>query len=386
MIKVLNDRNVLATIEFPSHLMEVEASLKELKITKDDFLNNHTLYPLYHPFLFESEQKDITKMMYGHGGMGIKGKIGFLAGSILKKDFLYYCPVCTKQDFEKYGESYFRAYHQMQGVFNCHKHNIYLKKYPIFRKEISRLRYLHIDEKLVDISNNKKCLNNINIRISKMIYQIQSGKLRQLHAEKLKGIYKSKLDERGLITVNGCVRFRKLYKDFFKFYSNDFLSNYESNIDEDTEFNWLKILLRGKKRKVHPVRHLLFIIFLFGDLKALIKYSRKENKDILYPCLNLVSNHYKKLVIKNVIVTADYETRELVGNFECQLCGFKYSRKMKDDIYHIGRIKEFGHVWFDNLRLICNRDDLSLRAKARKMKCDPKTIKKNCNKIKKRNK
>jgi hypothetical protein len=226
----------------------------------------------------------------------------------------------------------------------------------------------------------------IEYKIARMMSKVQEGVLNDFTSEKLKEIYKTKLDEKGFLTVNGFIKFQKLYNDFFKFYDNDFLSVFESAIDKESESNWIKIMLRGKKRKVHPIRHLLFIIYLFGNLDALIDFSNKKKSEPLYPCLNPVANHYKELVIDSPIITADYKTREPVGNFLCSLCGFKYSRKMKEDIYHVGRIKEFGYVWFDELSKLCDRNDLSLREKARKMNCDPWTVKKYCKILKKSNK
>ena len=50
--------------------------------------------------------------------------------------------------------------------------------------------------------------------------------------------------------------------------------------------------------------------------------------------------------------------------------------KSSDDIYTLGRVKDFGHLFIQEVSWISKRTDLSLRAKARYMGCDPTTIKK----------
>jgi len=36
------------------------------------------------------------------------------------------CPLCVKEDRERYGETYWHLSHQLQGIDVCHKHGCYL--------------------------------------------------------------------------------------------------------------------------------------------------------------------------------------------------------------------------------------------------------------------
>ena len=54
--------------------------------------------------------------------------------------------------------------------------------------------------------------------------------------------------------------------------------------------------------------------------------------------------------------------------------GFIYARKQSTDIFKIGRVKEFGHVWHQKLiELSC--ENISIRAIARELGVDSKTVK-----------
>jgi len=180
------------------------------------------------------------------------------------------------------------------------------------------------------------------------------------------------------MSMNGSVKYDKFVSDMIEHYGQELLEGLESEIEIETEHNWIKNINRGKNRKVHPLRHILFILYFFGSLEALKKYINQSPTLYSYPCMNLVGGHYKEHVLtdKDAVITADYKTREPVITLKCPLCGYTYSRKVSDDIYKVGRIKAFGDVWFKELQVIINDDTMGLRAKARYMGCDVGTVKK----------
>jgi len=66
-----------------------------------------------------------------------------------------------------------------------------------------------------------------------------------------------------------------------------------------------------------------------------------------------------------------------MGTFTCS-CGFVFSRRGPDinpeDKYKVGIIKQYGHEWEEKLKELILRQDMSLRAISRILKCDSKTI------------
>ncbi len=113
----------------------------------------------------------------------------------------------------------------------------------------------------------------------------------------------------------------------------------------------------------------------FGDIKIDFNPFGKGP----WTCLNRASDHYRKKVIKEVIITDDYKSRLPVGTFSCE-CGFIYSRKGPDkeenDKYRIGRVKQFGDIWMNKLEGYLKENKYSLREMARLLNCDTNTIKK----------
>jgi hypothetical protein len=374
---IFGTRSISVSAEFPNHLEALEKRIDSKLVTKEKLIEEHTLYSIYEPFLFEDEQSALREKMYSDGGLGIKGQIGFLAGTILKKEHFYFCPICMKEDIEIHGESYFRVVHQFQGNFVCAKHDVILEKYPISQKDVGRVTYVRLDEAVLFNLEIKKNTNPHLKSMSEMIELIHGGYLKNFNAEALKKVYIRKLKEDYILTPdNDGIRYSVLTPALNDYYGVEFLESMDSSIERDFQSSWIRKLLRTKRVKVHPIRHLLFIKFLFGNLENFIRYAYQPEAIQKYPCLNKVCKYYQREIVTDLVITADYKTREPVGTFKCHECGYIYSRKMTGDPYKIGRVKDFGNTFIQEVGRVSRLSTMSLREKARHMGCDTGTIKK----------
>ena len=188
-----------ATVEFPTHLEALSKSLSHLKKSKEDYLRAHTIFPMYEPFMTSEEATILKQMMFEDGGYRVKFKIGYVAGSILKKESLYYCIECIKEDVSNGIEPYFRTVHQMQGVQVCSKHNVMLMPYPIARENMSVIRYYHLDyglvSKIVSVDNPNQHLLEIAVAFDDIRDDILEG----IDLDAIKKAYRDRLRELGFI-------------------------------------------------------------------------------------------------------------------------------------------------------------------------------------------
>lgn len=380
-----NCGNVVPSIEFPSHLRHFTEQIKKsLNIEEDYFIMNHTLYPYYAPFMDSETKAKLTEMMYDGDGKGIKVLVGFVAGSVCKKDGLYYCPECYKKDDEELEEPYIYSLHQAQGVKVCTTHKCYLERYPVNLLDVSRLEYIRFEHDYVQsVSPIRSCISDDSalINVANGAKFLLDNDMSFLNANKVKEIYRRRLDELGFLTPNGTVRQNALCKEIIQYYGNQVLEELESAFLVENDYNWVKVITRDDNRKVHPLRHILFINYLFGDIQTFFEESKRQEKTMVYPCLNPVAEHFKERIIEKVMVTTDSKTREQVGTFQCE-CGFVYSRKVANsDIYHVGRIKKFGHVWENELNKQVVASNRTLRGIANHMGCDSKTVVKYARKL-----
>lgn len=366
---------IIPTIEFPSRVDYFTHKLN-LNISSDYIIKAHTALPYYSPFNTKQRIDEISyEMKYGKG-MGIKHKIGYIAGSICRKNGIYYCHECVAEEYKENGEAYFHRLHQLQGVIVCNRHMMPLMKYSVDYTSVSRLQFIRLDKERLS-RNNEVRLNKIYLekfkKIADVAEYIITNDLATWDKEKVYDKYIKNLKDKGLITVSGRIKQNELFEQFRDYWGEKFLMELDSSIDPRNEYNWLKVLTRKSNRTTHPLRHILFILFLGYNGEDFFVNNEGNNNQKLYPCLNPVADHYKEMIIKNVIITADYKTRKPVGTFECS-CGFIYSRKMESDIHTIGRIKKFGHDWRKKLTTLANQKGITLRETARQMSCDPKII------------
>lgn len=374
-------RTIISTLEFTS-LLEVLAKNIGGKYTSDYLISRHTLLPYYLPFLPRYRKEEVLYEAKYADCSGIYTQIGFVAGSKCRKDGIYYCPICSENEIERYGEAFIHREHQLQGISLCVHHGAVLKRYKEDKKQISRLQFIRLEKSLLDLKVSSEVIQDyeLKLKLAKDAYYIINTELSTVEKSMILEKYKNLLYERGLTTSTGNVKQNELYEEFLNFYSESFLEGLESGIDNDDEYNWLRVITRDIKRTVHPIRHILLINFLIGDISKFfqdINVSYNPFGKGPWPCLNKVSEHYMQEIIDDLRISEDYKTRVPVGTFSCK-CGFVYSRQGPDinenDRYRIGRIKNFGNEWEDKLKDYLKSGRYGLRELGRLMHCDPKTI------------
>lgn len=382
LTELFGKNTVIPSFEIGSHLKFLCNVLGGTYNPKS-LIQKHTLFPFYTPFMPSNRRKELLKSIISQDGKGIYTKIGIVAGSICKKDGIYYCSACASEDIEKFGEAYIHREHQLQGVMMCPHHGQILKKYLITSREYSRIEYIRLNGSLLDLSEKylyQEKYQDKLLQISKAAYYLLSQDLSHISKNDVLLRYKNLLYEMNLTTNNLRVKQEELHEMVVNHYGNELLDILGSSININDEYNWLKVATRSVARTVHPLRHILLILFLTGDIETFFAEIRKIYNPFgkePWPCLNKAADHYQQDIVTQLIITADYKTRKPVGTFICT-CGYIYSRtgpdKMEKDRYRKGRVKAFGHIWEDKLKEVLDEQCLSYRKMALQMGCDIQTI------------
>jgi hypothetical protein len=259
--------------------------------TLEFFINNHTLLPIYKTFIPENRYTKAVECFKSGMRTSVSSAIGNHGGRICKIEGFKYCPKCIEHDRNECGEAYIHRLHQIEGNFLCIKHNCFLQEYRSQENDkciFNDIEKIHLnaisDKRLGELS---KELYNLTSDIEFLLFNFEFFPNYQLTKEK----YYSKLTERGYFLANGQIDQVKLHNEFLKYYSAEFLDKIESNVDINQESNWLRNITKRKNRTIKPIRNLILIRFLFGELKEFIEY--KNNK--MYNPMNSKDISVKKV-------------------------------------------------------------------------------------------
>lgn len=386
MDELFGSRTVCSTTLFPTYLQSLCQSLPTTNsYTPIELIAKHTALPYYAPFIPKERSREIARLMTEGAGTSIYMKLGKTASSINSPKYLYCCRECINEDISKSGEAYWHRTHQIEGVKVCPIHHVWLSKTDVpYAERQNKHEFICLEEcNLFEKEMNKKDLDFEHLRfIAEQTQYLFANNIAPLGLYNLNEFYITRLQQEGLATVTGRVRWVDFIPEFNQYYSKKLLSNLNCLVDKDAKDTWLHKVLRKPRVSCHPLRHILLLGFLGETISSL---SRNVNNNAYYPfgignwpCLNKTAKHYQKQVITSCVITRDYKTGLPIGTFTCS-CGFVYSRKgpdkTKEDCFRIGRIKEFGKVW--NIKLVeLSNTDLSLRGKAELLGVDPMTVKK----------
>ncbi|SIR38457.1 TniQ protein [Domibacillus enclensis] len=379
--ELFKKRSVIPSVEIGSNFSILAKQLGP-SYSIESLLNKHTIYPYYSLFLSKQRQQEIIEDVQGDG-KGLYGRLGMVSGGICKKNALYYCPKCVIKDIHQYGEPYIHREHQLEGIDYCAHHELKLKKYITEFETQSRFEYIRFDSKHLDLSPPKESeldkFEVIQVKLAKMAYQLLQLPINQFSRETINLKYRTLLRDRNLIALSNTVRQNQLQKEFQSKLPFTFLEKYESRIDGDDTYNWLKVIVRNLKRHVHPFRHLLMLYFLEQDVDSFIQVEIDKGPfgEGPWPCLNKVALHYRQNVIDTVTLKRDFTGTKPAGFFSCS-CGSVYTRKGPDkveyDKYHINYIKEYGHIWMEKLYQL-EKEGLHLKLIAKELGVHPQTAK-----------
>lgn len=374
---LFGDKLVCSTVDLPSHLAELSRRL-QASYSVERLIQNHTLFSYYSYYLNEDKCAQVKAlMMQGTFTGAVHASLGLIAGLIKSPTFLKYCPVCYQEESGWY-EPYWHRSHQLPGVVFCEKHKVPLRK--------SNVIWSTRDHKFTFIPISQLVEDNIQIFDIGSSWEghlrfiaDQSARILKSSSQKNTPNYTIALQKKGYLTVGNRTRINKLIHDFKYFYTEELLHFLQCDITSTGNDTWLHKLARGNGEITQPLRHLLLCRFLNQSTETeTLSNQFKPFGDGPWPCLNKVASHHGTMVIENCNVTRCSKTSLPVGTFRCT-CGFVYSRTgpdiNTDDRFKIGRIKAFGHLWYEKLEELKSSNN-SLRTKAKMLGVDPKTVKK----------
>jgi hypothetical protein len=375
---------VIATFDLPSHIENLVSNLPMLSThTVDGFIERHTLYPLYAPFLPPERALLVADSMRSHFYGDIHTRTGIMASSVPVYSSFRFCPVCLNEEVQKYGEPYWHRLHQVTGVLVCPAHYVLLQKSTVKIRGENRHEFYVADVENCSFKPAALCYSNETfnklILLAQDVDAVLNQPIKSKTGEWYRRQYQALLTDKGLTAATGRVYQKTLLREFTDFYGNEFLEAVHSKIESGTEGGWLADIVRKHRKVFHPIRHLLLMRFLDRNVNSFFAcdYVSKPFGEGPWTCFNAASGHYLGKKINSVSVSYSRDSKRLIGTFSCS-CGFAYSTSESSvpngNKLKFGKIRSFGVIWEQKLKELLIIEKSSFREAARRLKVDTKTV------------
>ncbi len=379
-----------AAVDFPCRLSALVRALPlGHSYTVDILIDDHTLLPLYGPFLPLERLRSLRNDMYGDRSTAhIRAGITYFQAPLLQ--WLRFCPLCLDNDRQQFGECYWHRVHQVPGVEVCPTHEVLLQNSNIHPRSQRRDNEFisaetAIQKMRVQPPSRPSNYREILLKIARDSMWLLSQRGLTSDFESLSKRYLAILFEHDLATYGGLVYQRKLIQLFQEYYPSDLLNLLHCELGTK-KITWLNYLIHPQKRVQLPLHHLLLIHFLGHTTETFFNYSvpfkDKPFGEGPWPCLNPTCVHYREPYIQHY--HRIYNRKRPLGEFSCD-CGFVYYRTGPDmtveDRYKMSRVKSFGLTWESALRNLWEDPSLSVRQIADKLGCYKLTVKRHATRL-----
>lgn len=379
--------NVWPIIDLPCHLGVFIGRLPiGHSCTIDTIINNHTLLPLYSPFMDQKRIMAIREQMITGDGQSLHRKMGIAQPTVPRISRLRYCPSCLKEDKKNFGEPYWHRLHHIPGVDVCHIHSTFIEETTIqVRKPFSRPEFIsanHVEVNTPPRSIESSSQGRVLLDIAKDVAFLLEHPGISLSPQEFIEKYQALLAQRGYISKGGLTRHINLLNDFVNYYVTTLLKQFIRPVKPGCAYNgWLARLTTSDRDTHPPLHHILTIHFLGLTAEAFFGQKIEPYAPFgggPWPCLNIVCKHYQQGSITELqIKYTQKKDNRCIGIFAC-VCGFTYSRvgpdKSPEDLFRKDKVISYGSIWEARLRELWLDPTITRRDIARSLQIGEQTV------------
>ena len=376
-----------AVLDLPGRLEALQASIGlGTPLTSSILIRNHTMLPLYAPFLPPARLAQVEQDLAGNGGGAVHYRTGIMASKIRPSSWLRFCPGCAAEERATTGEAYWHRLHQIAGVYVCPAHQMFLVESQA-RAQLRRTRQEFIPAQAV-ISEIKGTAIDKENPGHQTLVRIASGAdwlLKNYRAGNefadLRNKYLHHAMRLGFVTGTGRIQWQLLLEQFHQRFSPQLLQKLNCEVADKDSDHWMARILRHPRVVQAPIRHLVMMDYFGLTPAAFLQTEVPINifGSGPWPCTNPVCPQRGNSVITEIQLEHSHEHRRPLGLLTCPVCGQVRCRVLSKD-REIVWIQNYGPLWESELESLWQDPTVSLRQMARQLEADPLTVKRHAKK------
>lgn len=367
-------RLTVASIDLPGSLKVLAQRIPSGSgWTADRIVDELTLLPYYVAFQSPRVARQARTALIEGQTKGLLVRLGMAAFRAGRVTRLRFCSACLQEMQARYGEYYWRRNHQLPGVFVCAEHGRVLKLSTVSATEQGRHFYVPATRKSCPW-HAPALVNDVPeaTLVALQRLALASGRLlteapRQRSFAQWARHYRESLASAGFVRGTCHIDQRWLQEAFWHHHQDiwPWLPALVKN--QQFQGDWLAAMVRKHRKAFHSLQHLLLQDFL----DSLEPVSGPFGKGP-WRCLNPLAEHRDRLVIADLQVHRNHD--HWVGVFACR-CGYVYTRSWfrGEDRPRSPRFQSYGPLLAPALREMIGAGQ-PLRAIARRVELDPKTV------------
>jgi hypothetical protein len=267
--------------------------------SSEGILRTRTLLPFYFPLRSATEVVEVVGQLRLDGIGGAKARLGIPASRFGAQHPLKACETCAREDLSNYGTGYWHLHHQFPGAIICLRHGSLLVRF-----EHTRFMYWRLPPRASDFpapigpTDPSPLFRHIT-EAAIFLASLPAGF--HFDRESLASTYLAALGDRDLAEVGRNARLSRIADAYCHHVApiRDLPGWAGLPVTRSAAQSQLRSLLAAEAS--HPLRHLLFITWLFGTWQSFWRYYSSARRfqpvlkfDVIVPHANGASRADRK--------------------------------------------------------------------------------------------
>ena len=213
-----NGSLTLPSIEFVNQYTDDAMKWLSKNESWEKIVEQHTMYPAYIRFLPKTRRVSAVKGILSCNG---NWKKLMCLPTNNEKRYMRYCPICAKEDREKYGETYWHREHQISRICVCSRHKCFLENSDIVVSSKSSPGLYDAESCVSEKHETRLCEDEKELTFTQYVIEVLREPMGAENDFCIGSFLHSQLGSE-YVSPSGLVRnISQLYEDYCTFYGAD---------------------------------------------------------------------------------------------------------------------------------------------------------------------
>ena len=277
--EVFQNRKVIATVDLPCHLNAITNQFPASQLSLEDIIYQHTLFPIYAPFVPEGRRQQCLQWMTGASQGSVHLALGINASRLKPIHKLRYCPACFKEQLAMYSELYWPRLWQIQGAC-CPLHGELMDS-SIDLRSLCRHDFITPTYQTCPEQIQSEAISDNLLITDKLLELLSLPPSQSPNYEQWTMLYYQLAQQNHCIRGQNQINHDKILDKIMVRWSSSFLEQYNLG-DLKTETSWIRNIFRKHRKSFSYLEHIIVLDALINKewtFSAILERVRNINEE-----------------------------------------------------------------------------------------------------------